>query len=436
MPLRDIIVIAFTIISSLIGFLRPWFGVLALAVFAYVNPHRMAWGISVHLPLYFIVFMATLAGMIINGTDRQRLPLNRETILVFGLLLWYLLTTLISPDLPLAAKDKYIKIMKLYVGIFPTLILINSQNKFKWLFITIALSFGFFGFKGGIFAVMHGFQWKVFGPPDSFYTDNNDLALALNMTLPLLYCLATEIENKKAKLLFYSVFILTVFSIISSWSRGGLITLMVVLTGIFFNIKNKKKWLALPVLFIAALMFMENLPVGWVERMKTIEIYEEDGSMQGRFMAWRYAINRAKEDPLTGGGFETFLLNKVDPGWSDQYRSSHSIYFELLGEHGYFGLLIWISLYISTFLSLQRIRRTSPQLSHSSWMKNYARALQISLAAYAVGGLNLGAAYWDYYYHLVGLCIVMKVLLRHSQVDTEKEPLDSSSKYVKHVPQN
>lgn len=398
--MRDIAVLLFTLASAFAGFTRPWMGVLALAILGYMNPHRYAWGFSVNMPVYFIVFIATAFGIVLNSKDRQPFPWTRETKLFIVLLAWFTLTTFWSPDFPDAAKEQWSKVMKIYIGIFPTLWLINSRDRLRWLVIVIALSFGLIGLKGGIFALGTGFNYKVWGPETTFYGGNNEIALALNMTLPLLILCAKEVQNRNAKILFYATFLFSICSVISSWSRGGLLTLCAVLGTMI--LLSKKKWLSVPVLVLAITFALPNLPEGWFERMHTIETYEEDKSVQGRFEAWQYAIDRAFKSPLTGGGFET---------WRGGQRDVHSAYFEIMSEHGFVALLLWLSLLFGTIIALERIRRQAINIDGVSWMQHYARAIQLSLFAYAVGGVFLGVAYWDIFYHLVAIGVLLKVML-------------------------
>lgn len=87
--MRDILIVIFTSGASFFALKRPWWGVLALAIFNYLNPHRYAWGFATTLPVYFIVFLATLAGMVLHPEERQPFRWTRETI--FFVLLHFLL---------------------------------------------------------------------------------------------------------------------------------------------------------------------------------------------------------------------------------------------------------------------------------------------------------------------------------------------------------
>ncbi len=414
--MRDLLVILFTFGGSFQALFRPWVGVLALAVLAYLNPHRYAWGFSRAFPVYFIVFVATMAGFFLNRDERQPFPWTRETITFVLLLGWFTLTTFIAPDVPNAASDQWVKVMKIYVGIFPTLWLINTEDRFKWLLITIAFSFGLIGIKGGIFALGTGLSYRVWGPDNTFYGGNNEIALALNMMLPIFLLLAKWAKNVNLRVLYYSTFVLCVCSVIASRSRGAFLTLCVVLLSIILS--SRRKWVAVPVLAIGLLIAIPRLPDVWMDRMDTISEYEQDGSAMGRIEAWGYAYQRALEDPILGGGFETFLLH---------VRDVHSAYFEILGEHGFVALALWLSLLLGALISLQRLRKRVRSLDNGDWWRDCARAIQISIVGYAVGGAFLGAAYWDIFYHLVALGVLMKVLIRRREEALSPAPAEASA---------
>lgn len=409
--MRDLLVILITAGSACLGIFRPWMGVIALALFTFGNPHRYAWGYSRNMPLYFIVFLSVIFGMVVNGRDRQPFPWTRETFLFLVLLFWFTLTTYLWPDVPHAAEKQWIKVMKIYISIFPTFWMINTKEKLKWLIIIFTVSFGFVGFKSGIFALAHGFAYRVQGPAGTFYGGNNEIGLALNMTLPLFLLCASEFKNKFIKNSFYIVFFFSICAIISTWSRGALLTLIAVLAAIIMS--SKRKLLLFPLILLGLLFLstlpseslMSFLPSEWFDRMRTIQNYEEDLSAMGRIYAWKYAINVANQDPVLGGGFNTFVLHGLDV---------HSAYFEILGEHGYFALLLWLSLLFGTILALQRLRKGAKHIEGFLWVRDYARAIQISLFAYAVGGAFLGVAYWDYFYHLVSVCVLMKIFIARS----------------------
>lgn len=401
--MRDILVVVFLVAAIYYSLRIPWTGVLSLAILTYMNPHRYAWGFSTTLPVFQLVFISTVLGMVINPGSRRPFPWTWETGMFLLLLTWFTVTTyIVIPDYPWAAETQWLKVMKIYVSIFPTFFLIRTREQLKWTIITIAISFGLIGIKGGLFALRSGFNYRVWGPSFTFYEGNNEIALALNIILPLSLLCRKLVNKLYFKRFFLVIFIFSIFAIISTHSRGGLVTLIVTLGAMMFVANKKWLFISIPLVIIAYFLALSVLPEEWTSRMQTIETYDEDASVQGRFEAWNYAMKRAIEDPLTGGGFETFKGENHD---------AHSAYFEILGEHGYVGFFLWLGLTLGTVLGLQKKILISQRFESLAWVKDYARALQLSVFAYLVGSAFLGTAYWDILYHLIGLSVILKIFM-------------------------
>ena len=72
-------------------------------------------------------------------------------------------------------------------------------------------------------------------------------------------------------------------------------------------------------------------------------------------------------------------------------------------------------------------------------MSDLAAMLQVSLIGYAASGAFLGLAYFDLYYHLIALIVILRVLLlKHTQnglqtsTDSSLDTRDFSGRGVKH----
>jgi len=149
--------------------------------------------------------------------------------------------------------------------------------------------------------------------------------------------------------------------------------------------------------------------------MDTIQSYEQDASAMGRINAWRLAWNAAVDNPLTGTGFEglkwgagarwDYAPDNTGPIAGDV----HSIYFEVLGEHGFIAFAVYMSLLASVLISMQKIKRQFKDIKSCSWICNYADMLQVSILGFMAGGAFLGRAYFDLFYHLVIIGVLVKV---------------------------
>ena len=131
----------------------------------------------------------------------------------------------------------------------------------------------------------------------------------------------------------------------------------------------------------------------------------------GRINAWEFAFNVAKDRPLVGAGNRAFLPDLFaryapDP---DNVHDAHSIYFEILAEHGFVGFGLFMLLGWFAWRSCSLVSKEGRAKPEGQWIADLAGMLQVSLVGYAVSGAFLGLAYFDLYYHLIALVVLMKV---------------------------
>lgn len=402
--MRDLAILFILLGLAWAAWLRPWLGVLGLALLAYLNPHAYGVGFIRTFPVYltlFAVVALSLAWDVYRHRTLPRLPWDWR-IAVF-LLLWacFLFTTWHS-QFPWAAWIKLSDISKIFLALLPTLLLIDSRQKLYYLVITIAISFGLVTLKGGYWATMTGFQDRVYGPPGSHFAGNNEFAVVMAMNIPLLVLWLREARHSGLRWSLMAIVGLSYAAVLSSWSRGGLITLGV--TTLFLLWSGKRRHLMLPLLLAGAMLAFTVLPAKWFERMGTISTYEQDESASSRLEVWRVGFAYAREHPLTGAGFDGWIAVQPDPEGSIAW---HSSYVQVVTEHGLLGFALWCLLIFGTMLSLTRLGWLARRARAPPWVGDYAVMLRASLAAYAAGGLFLGLAYWNLPYHLIVLSLLL-----------------------------
>ena len=409
MSLRDLIILGVVFISLPFCFMRPWIGILVFSWLGYMNPHKYAWGIATNFPLAIIVAVPTLIGFAVTK-DKEKFPFERESTVIILLWITFTISSFFS-FYPQLAWDMWQKTSKILIMSLITIPLFLDRKRLKYLMLTISLSLGFLGVKGGIFSIIHAGQWNVRGPEGTFIAGEGDFGLALNMVLPILFYLVKEEENKKLKLLLYSTFVLTIVSVIFTYRRGAFLGLAAVI--LLLAVKSRKKIFGAAVLSMVLIIAPYFITETWTNRMETIKEYEQDTSAMGRINAWKMAFNVAKDRPLIGAGFDGLsLTTKVNysPNPSETAGDVHSIYFEVLGEHGFIAFGLFVFLLLFCLFSLKKIKKRLEGIHSAEWLRNYSDMLQISLIAYMVGGVFLGRAYFDLFYHLVAIIVVLKVL--------------------------
>jgi probable O-glycosylation ligase (exosortase A-associated) len=296
--------------------------------------------------------------------------------------------------------------------VFITLMVINTHRRIDMLVWVIALSLGFYGVKGGIFTMTSGGGHHVRGPNGTFIGGNNEIGLALIMTIPLIRYLYLCQKRWWVKRGLGAAIILTLIAILGTQSRGAFLGLGAML--FFMIIKSRKRTMFLVVMALAIPLALSVMPQSWYDRMDSIRNYEQDASAQGRIRAWTFAIDTAVRRPL-GGGYEVFA------GRTD----AHSIYFEILGEHGFGGLFLFLLLGLFTWRSASWTIRKVRDFPELAWCGDLSRMMQVSLVGYASAGAFLGLAYFDLVYHLVAIVVVTKVLVQKSVAEERQSKVEA-----------
>ncbi|TQE99072.1 MAG: putative O-glycosylation ligase, exosortase A system-associated [Spiribacter salinus] len=410
MGIRDMLLLTLIGVATLTALGRPWIGVLAWNWVSFMNPHRLSWTLR-ELPAAQLTAIGTLVGLIL--TRQRRLPPFRaETVILVCLVLLFTVGTLFAWERS-AAVVQLEKVLKIYLFLFVTMMLIYERYRIRMLMLVTIASVGFFGVKGGLFAILTGGNFRIWGPPGSFIADNNAIGLALAMILPLALYAARAESNKYLRWGLYSTFWLTIPAILFTYSRGAFLAIIATLCVIGWQHKKAAAVVGLAML-VGLAASPAILPDAWIERQKTTLTYETDRSAMTRIQAWGVAWNVARESPLVGAGFrfnyaedERWLsYAPFVESWASSSRAAHSIYFQMLGEHGFLGLGLFLALMSVTFVRLGRLYRTCTG-DDDRWIGQYARGAQLALVPYAVAGAFLSLAYFDLFYALVVFSVIL-----------------------------
>jgi probable O-glycosylation ligase (exosortase A-associated) len=401
--MRDLFVTG--VIFGLIPFIfkRPWVGILLWSWLGYMNPHRLAWGFAYDFPFAMIVGLVTIVAFLFSK-EKKEMVWTRETVVLLIFVGWMLFTTFFAfyPD---AAWFQWNKVWKIQLMIVLTALIITDRRKLHWLLWVIALSFAFYGVKGGIFTIINGGAYRVQGPEGTFIGGNNEMALALVMTIPLIRYLHLQEIRKWIKTGLASAMVLTGVAAIGSQSRGGLVAMVAM--GFFLWLKSRNKIVTGFYMMIAVAIMASVMPHEWYDRMNTIKTYQDDQSAQGRINAWHTAYNVAK-DRITGGGFETFRPPTFRQYAPDPWNvhDVHSIYFEQMGEQGFVGFALFMLLGLLAWIRARQVINRCKHDPDKKWASDLAAMIQVSLIGYAAGGAFLGMSYFDLPYHLMVILVL------------------------------
>jgi putative inorganic carbon (HCO3(-)) transporter len=397
---RDYVLTAFIVAILPACFFRPWLGIVAWFWFGLMNPHRQTWDFAVSMPFASLIGGATLLGMLV-ARDRRPIPWNRELVLIAVLMVYFSLTSMVAwaPDF---AWMQWLKVFKIVLMTVLATMFIYGKERIRLLMLTIVFSIGFYGVKSFFWVLRSGGLNRVEGPAGTFMDGNTFLGLAFNMVIPLMIFMAREEQKPWLKRTLYVMAAMTVLSTIFTYSRGAFIGLALIIPLMY--LRSQQKVLAACILIPAMLAAPFVLPDQISERADLIENYEGDKSAIQRLQSWAVAWNIAKDRPLTGAGFEFeygdpvrwYAYAEQKYLWATTYpRAAHSIYFQVLGQHGIVAALLYMGLLLGTLASLGRSKTFASTRSELSWIAIYSSGMQIAIVGYMVSGAFLSSAYFD-----------------------------------------
>ncbi len=412
--MRDILITV--MVFSLLPFIlrNAWYGVLAWSWLSYMNPHKMAWGFAHTMPFAQIVAIFLLLSILMNN-EKKVLPANALVVVWALFLLWNVICTIFA-IYPEFALEQLEQVLKIQLITLVTLLLMNNLLRINQLIWVIVFSIGFYSVKGGVFTLLTGGAYHVYGPEGSYIMENNTLAVAVLMIMPMMVYLYRFPPHPLVKKIMPICIFLSLVSVVGSQSRGAVLAIGAV--GAFFWWQSKSKIVTGLVFVILGFFVVLFMPQSWHDRVASISEYQEDSSAMERLRAWEYSINIASHR-LTGGGFNNWSLENYAiyaPGAKKAFVA-HSIYFGVLGESGWIGLALFLTVLFLVWRQLNRViadTRDDPDRDDIHFL---ARMLKISMIAFMSGGAFLSMSYFDLAWHIMAITVALTQLGRNRSTD-------------------
>lgn len=402
--MRDLLLAA--ILAGLVpmSLFRPWVGVLTWVWVSLMSPHLQAFGFMAGKPIAMLVGVATLAGIVFSK-DPRRMSWSPPVVLLLLFTGWM---AIVYPFSLVNTSDNLGQLEKVFKINFMTLVavmVLHTRRQVDYLIAVVVVSLGFFGVKGGLFTLLTGGSFRVRGE-GGFIGGNNEVGLALIMTVPLIYYLILITQRVWWRRGLWAMAVLNVIAALGTQSRGALLGILAMTTAFLIR-SPKRAQLIIPIVVLTGFVLV-FMPESWWQRMDTISSYNEDASALGRINAWMLAFNVARSN-LFGGGFtlETdaiFAQYAPNPHF---IAVAHSIYFQVLGQLGFIGLAIYLAFWAS-------VLKTGRWVARNAWTPDdvaLARMIEVSLIGFAVGGAFLNLAYFDGPYYLMVALVVMRYKL-------------------------
>ncbi|HMJ83011.1 MAG TPA: O-antigen ligase family protein [Vicinamibacterales bacterium] len=361
--------------------------------------------------------VSILAHMLDTTIRRQPIVRSRrEIVIAFALLIWAAITIPFSywPSGSVALlSDQYLKAV-IFFWLIATLVTTRQRLRtFAWALVLCSIPVAIIGlqhFRSGEFLYTGVTGVKRIAGYSGLSGNPNDLALTLNLIIPIAGALFALSRGAVARSLAAAALILGMATVIVTFSRAGFLTLSAIgVLSVVFFVKRRAP-AAAAVIVIATMTVVPLLPAGYLERLNTITDIEADptGSAQGRWADYQVAARLVAANPIVGAGIGQDILALDRVRGRATSRSVHNAYLEYAVDLGLPGLLLFLWLLVASFRSARRVeKRTSTEPSMRD-LSVLASGVQIALVAFAVAAVFHPIAYQFYFFCVAGLAVALR----------------------------
>lgn len=389
------------------------------------RPQSVAWNGLGESPSLIIAAAAVAFYILFDRRSPPRLGL--PAVLTVLLLIWVTLTTTWA-EVPAAAWAKWDWAVKSLIFSLFIPFAIRSRNQveaFLQIYVfALAATFIPFGIKalisGGGYGMALGLQTAT-----GNLANGENLATYCLAGIPLLLYLRKHTHiiprNRVTQAGYIGLIVLAFVASVGTYERTSIVALFVLTLA--YWIRARRKILFGALCAVAVVVGMAVSSEAWLTRMSTMRNYQADGSASGRVAAWLWTLDYAMSHPF-GGGFQAFLIDEVEyevqdpviPGKTQvvvrKGIAFHNSYLEVLGEHGWIGLALFLGLAISSFRSLSRVKRFMARRADSAWCTDLCHALQVALLVFGSGGAFIELAFQPFAYYVFALSVSLREYAR------------------------
>jgi len=260
-----------------------------------------------------------------------------------------------------------------------------------------------------------------------FLSDENDLALAMVIILPLGIGLFRQARSLPGRIFWGIGSGMILLTVIFTFSRGGFLGLAAM--GLYWVITSKNKVKAISAFVLAGALVMAVAPSEYWSRMETIKETDQ-GTALGRRNAWGAARRMFYDSPIWGvGGYNAgillpdYLLDVApDQRGREWGRAIHSMYFQLLSEFGLIGVLLIGQVLFLSFRDLRQVLFLSREGGCSASIGQLADSLRVSWVGFLVSAVFISVLQYPHLYYLTALTIVVRGLAFRESTELAFEP--------------
>lgn len=421
--MRDAVLTLVFLVLLGMAFKRPAIGAFLWAWISLMNPHQMCFGFALGIPFALLSAVVTLL-LLPGAKPRQALPINLVTLLWLAMVFWMGFTSFFAMAPSEDVLDRLVFVAKIQMMLLATMLLVTNERDLRTLIAVVTASVAFFSVKGGIGTILTGGSARIYGPPGGMLAGNNEAGVGFVIVTPLLYWFLEASRSIWMRRFLWLAIILSILAALGTQSRGAL--LAVTAMALFLGFKSRHPVRVTVLIALALVVGIAFMPDDWSKRMETIGGYQGESSAMSRLWIWTTYWNAAVDHPIVGVGFQadTPAMYALYAPKGGQFQAfgfntvwvAHSIYFQMLGEHGFVGLGLFLALWLAVWWRASRIGREAAKVPDlAKWMPSLMSMVKASLLGYLVGGAFLSLAYLDLPYYVMSFVVLSEAILRRNR---------------------
>jgi probable O-glycosylation ligase (exosortase A-associated) len=419
----------FVLMILALGLRRPFLWVLLYLYIDILAPQKFPFSLIASVPVSLIAFVLAVVGWAFFD-DKTNLRFSFRQFLLVVLLVYCGITTQ-TADFPDPAAAKWDWVWKALVFAIFMPFTLTTRLRLEAAALVMVLSAGAIIIEGAIKTLAGGGGYnalKFFINDNTGLYEGSTLACVAIALVPLALWLSRNgtifPPDWRTRWFAYGLAFSAVLIPVGTEARTGLVCAGLLAVMMLRTVKNRGVYIAL--MAAAGFIAVPLLPSSFSKRMDTIQNNKADESASTRIAVWTWTLKYVGDHPF-GGGFEAYRSNKLvihteaaqadgggvttmkDGETTDAGRAFHSAYFEMLGEQGWPGLILWLTIQISGILQLEGVQRALRKSEDPRDRKDaaMAMALQQGHIVYMLGATFVGIAFQPFIYMLIGLQIAL-----------------------------
>jgi O-antigen ligase len=372
------------------------------------------------LRIAFLAAGCAIVGLLSHRMARQQrvTPFFPEVGIAIALVSWSVITLPVSywPTGSLTVlTDHYLKAVVFFWLIGALVATTERLRLFAWTLVLCSVPLAATGVRNYFTGVtlstgVTGFERiSGYAGGSGIAGNPNDLALLLNLIIPVAGALVLSARTASGRLLAAGALSLAAVAVILTFSRAGFLTLATTFVLFLLTLARGRAIGKAAVLLLAALLVIGLLPRGYADRLRTIANVSADrtGSAEGRWRDYRTALGVVASHPIIGVGIGQDVL-AMNASRGDDWISVHNVFLQYAVDLGIPGVLLFLWLYLSCFRSARAVERRAAREPAVRGLANLAAGVRIALVSFGVAAFFHPIAYQFYFFSIAGLAVALK----------------------------